>query len=253
MTRWPDQAYNRDVAESSGFVAIERQSVVALVIEQIRDLIVSGALKPGQRLPGERELAELFGVSRPSVREAIRALGFMGILEIRQGSGTYVANSTSDSVGDALSSLVHTSRRTLTELMDVRAWLEVGAAERAATLITDEQLAELAAIVQGDRAALDDVPRFVAGDIAFHRVIHEASGNQILISLMLTVSRLGEQSRLITAQQLTVRKSTLREHGRILKALRDHDPLAARRAMRDHLRHVAPHLADAFPAGLSAD
>ena len=95
------------------------------------------------------------------------------------------------------------------------------------------------------------MPRFVEGDLAFHRVIHEASGNPILASLMLTVSTLGKQSRLITAQQLRVRKSTLREHGYILKALRDHDAMAARRAMREHLKHVAPHLADAFPPGVS--
>jgi len=237
------------VSEAASFVAIERQSVVALVIEQIRGLIASGALQPGQRLPSERALSELFGVSRPSVREAIRALGFMGILEIRQGSGTYVASANSESVGDALASLVQTSRETLTHLMEVRIWLEVGGVELAAKRISDEQLAELAEIVKSLRASVDDVPRFVEGDIAFHRVIHEASGNPILASLMLTVSTLGKQSRLITAQQLRVRKSTLREHEHILEALRNHDAIAARRAMREHLKRIAPHLADAFPPG----
>jgi GntR family transcriptional repressor for pyruvate dehydrogenase complex len=237
------------VSEAASFVAIERQSVVALVIEQIRGLIASGALQPGQRLPSERALSELFGVSRPSVREAIRALGFMGILEIRQGSGTYVASANSESVGDALASLVQTSRETLTHLMEVRIWLEVGGVELAAKRISDEQLAELAEIVKSLRASVDDVHRFVEGDIAFHRVIHEASGNPILASLMLTVSTLGKQSRLITAQQLRVRKSTLREHEHILEALRNHDAIAARRAMREHLKRIAPHLADAFPPG----
>ena len=129
------------MTEAPSFVTVERQGVVALVIEQIRGLIASGALQPGQCLPGERDLSKLFGVSRPSVREAIRALGFMGILEIRQGSGTCVASTNSESIGHALSSLVRVSREALTDLMEVRIWLEVGAVELAAKWISDEQLA----------------------------------------------------------------------------------------------------------------
>lgn len=228
------------------FVTIERQkSVVALAVEQIRRLILTGALGPGDRLPSERSLSEFFGVSRPSVREAIKSLAFMGVLEIRQGSGTYVSSVTADALGNALGSLLTASRPTLAALMEVRLWLEVGAAEVAAARITDEQLVELESAAMDAAKHVDDVRVFVDGDMTFHRIIHEASGNPVLVSLMATVSAMAEQSRLVTAQQKGVRRSTLREHKAIVKALRAGDSLAARRAMREHLRHVAPHLGDA--------
>jgi GntR family transcriptional repressor for pyruvate dehydrogenase complex len=207
-------------------------------------MIATGALGPGDRLPSERSLSEFFGVSRPSVREAIKALAFLGVLEIRQGSGTYVSSVTADTLGDALSSLLSVSRPALSSLMEVRIWLEVGAAEVAAERITEPQIAELQTIAAEAANHIDDVHAFVVGDMAFHRVIHEASGNPVLVSLMATVSAMAEQSRLVTAQQKGVRKSSVREHNQIVKALRAHDPIAARRAMREHLRHIAPHLGD---------
>lgn len=226
------------------FAAVERQSVVALATDQIKLLIATGELQPGHRLPSERALSELLGVSRPSVREAIRALDVLGLVEIRHGAGTFVVGTGLEAIGEALGSFVHTSRETLAALMEVRVWLEAGAAEVAAERITEAQLEELEEILQGLRASLGDVPRFVEGDIAFHQAIHAASGNSILSTLMLTVSELAKQSRLVTAKNLSVRRSTLREHELILDALRNRDPAAAGRAMRVHLRHVAPHLRD---------
>lgn len=226
------------------FQTIERQSVVALAVEQIRRLIATGALGPGDRLPSERALSEFFGVSRPSVREAIKALAFTGVLEIRQGSGTYVSSLSAGTLGDALASLVSVSRAALSDLMEVRIWLEVGAAEHAAQRITDEEVAGLERIAAEAAQHVDDVHAFVRSDMEFHRLIHEASRNAVLSSLMTTVSAMAEQSRLVTARQEAVRRSTLREHEHILAALRNRDPIAARRAMREHLRHVAPHLAD---------
>jgi GntR family transcriptional repressor for pyruvate dehydrogenase complex len=239
--------------QSTGFRTIERQSVVALAVEQIRRLIATGALGPGDRLPSERALSEFFGVSRPSVREAIKALAFTGIVEIRQGSGTYVSSLNASTLGDALASLLSGSRAALSDLMEVRLWLEVGAAERAAERITDEELAELERTAAEAAERVDDVQEFVRTDIQFHRLIHEASRNAVLSSLMATVSAMAEQSRLVTAQQESVRHSTLHEHEEIIAALQNRDPIAARRAMREHLRHVAPHLGDGDASAQESD
>jgi GntR family transcriptional regulator, transcriptional repressor for pyruvate dehydrogenase complex len=226
------------VTESPGFVAVERQSVVSLAIEQIRRMIASGALVSGQQLPSERALADLFGVSRPTVREAIRALVFSGILEARHGSGTYVASSDAHSLAKMLVPSLSVSAEALDDLMEVRMWLDVGAAGRSAENASPAQVRELYAIVDQMRSLVADVKGFVDADIRFHRVLHETSGNAVYSSLTQTMNRLIEESLLVTAQTLGVRDQTIGEHEAIARAIESADPVAARQAMQDHLTNA---------------
>lgn len=213
---------------------LERQSVVHLAIEQIRRMVTSGALTTGQRLPSERELAELFGVSRPTVREAIRVLSFSGVLDTRQGSGTYVSDHAQAVAGD-LELAVDVSHDAYDDLMEVRLWLEVGACEEAARNITARQIAKLRSLIEDFEGGERTPQRFVQQEVGFHAVIHEASRNSILASQMRVMGKLIEERLLVAAQTFGIRQASLDEHREILKAMEEKDPVAARRAMRLHL------------------
>ncbi len=226
------------------FETIDRRSVAADAVDQIRNLVASGTLAAGQRLPSERTLADLLGVSRPVVREAIRALSTLGVLETRAGSGTYVSDLSAERLASPLAFVLHRNPEALQHLMEVRLLLEVGAAQGAARRRDPDVIAKMQEILERLLRDLDDVTAFVKDDIEFHRALHEACGNPLLLSLMESVAALGEQSRLVTARQRRVREGTLRDHAAILDAVRKHDPSAAGDAMRAHLEHVAPYLSD---------
>lgn len=212
---------------------LRRQSVVHLAIEQIRRMISSGAFSPGQRLPAERELAELFGVSRPTIREAIRVLGFSGAVETKQGSGSYVSAKAPDDLSPGLP--IDVSSDAYDDVMEVRLWLEVGACEVAATKVSKKQLSRLRSLMETFLEGPRQPERFVTQEMGFHGVIHEASGNDILLSQMRTMRKLIEERLRIAVETFGVRQASLDEHWEILAALEARDPAAARRAMRKHL------------------
>jgi GntR family transcriptional regulator, transcriptional repressor for pyruvate dehydrogenase complex len=224
------------------FTPVERQSAVAQSIDQVRELLASGALKPGQQLPAERALAELLGVSRPTVREAIRALSFMGLVETRLGSGTYVSAMNGEAIGDMLSFVVHASHDTLTDLVEVRLHLEVAAAEIATRKIGNVALDALTRLLEDGKRSLRDAAKFAELDLEFHRQVARAAGNEVLARLLLSVSALGLQRRVSSARNINLRRVTLDEHIEILTVLRQRDPVAAREAMRFHMEHALPHL-----------
>jgi len=225
------------------FVTVERRKVTTQAIDQIRRLITSHTFAPGQKLPSERELAEMLGVSRPSLREVILALSALGVLESQHGRGTFVSSLSPDVLALPLALILEVNQDALHNLFEVRLMLEVGAAESAARQIGDAAVEALVEIRAHARRALDDIETFVDCDIAFHRAIHEASGNRLLLALMDSLTALGRQSRLITASNRGVRESALKAHQGIIVALRRRDAAAAGVAMRQHLAHVA-HVLD---------
>lgn len=235
----PDKTEVSTGNPAKDFVTVERRKVTTQAIDQIRRLITSRTFAPGQKLPSERELAELLGVSRPSLREVILALSALGVLESQHGRGTFVSSLSADVLALPLALILEVNQDALRNLFEVRLMLEVGAAESAARQISDLALGDLVEIRARERHALDDIETFVDCDIAFHHAIHEASGNRLLLALMDSLSALGRQSRMITARSRAVRVSTLKEHQRIIVVLRRRDPAAAGVAMRQHLSHVA--------------
>jgi DNA-binding FadR family transcriptional regulator len=212
--------------------------VTAEAIAQIRGLITARTLLPGQKLPSEPVLSSLLGVSRPALREAIYALAAMGVLEKRQGSGTYVSSLSADLLAHPLAFVLDINRDALRDIMEVRLLLEVGAAESAAQLIDEAGLRHLHDILATLHDALDDPERFLAGDTAFHQVIHAAARNVILVTLMDNLSVWIKRIRMLTVGHADMRAACLREHEEIYQALHDHDPEAAGKAMRAHVEHV---------------
>ncbi|CAM5318474.1 FadR/GntR family transcriptional regulator [Streptomyces viridochromogenes] len=208
-------------------------------IEKIKGMIVSGALRPGDRLPKESELAAALGLSRNSLREAVRALSLMRILDVRQGDGTYVTSLDPQLLLEALSFVVDFHRDdTVLEFLAVRRILEPAATAMAAARIGERQLDALA--VRLDR--LGDAPsveELVASDLEFHRGIVVAAGNSVLCSLLDGLSGPTTRARIwrgLTQEDAVAR--TLREHRAILAALRDRDAEAARSWATVHIASV---------------
>ncbi len=206
-------------------------------ITRLKELISSGEFTAGARLPTERELTLRFGVSRSSLREAVRALTLVGVLEPRVGDGTYVTTLEPELlltgvgfVGDLVGGA------SLLELHQVRRILEPEATRLAAPRLTDEDLARLAECLAQMEAAGDAVQAFVEADTAFHRVILAACGNATLASLVENLSTGTQRARMW--QSLVSRdavEATLASHRSIYEALVARD---AQRAAAADLMHL---------------
>ncbi len=213
------------------------------VAARIQQLIVDGHLRPGDRLPTERELAERFGVSRSSVRDAIRVLELMGLVEPRQGEGTVVRDLSPDAVVNPLASLLVRSRALLRDLWDVRRMIEPHLAARAAQHATEEEVARLQAILDRQRAKAERGELAVEEDSEFHYTIATASRNQVILRILDVLMDLLRTSRERSLQVPGRLQRSLEGHRRILAAIRRRDPAAAEAAMRRHLEEIEEVLA----------
>lgn len=221
-----------------------RGSQTDVVVDGVKQLILDGQFKPGQRLPIEPELAAMLGVSRGSLREGVRALSAMGVLESRQGSGTYVTGLEPAVLMAPLSFVVELqSRSDAVHLHSVRRILETAAARAAARVITAEQLAEAERwIADSERAigaASAGTEDYLRADVGFHRVIAAASGNPVLEALIDALGDRTLRARLWRAvAEGSTERDSLAEHRAILDALRDGDADRAGIRMAQHLLGV---------------
>lgn len=204
-------------------------------LTKIKDLIASGELSPGQRLPPENELSAMLGLSRNSLREAVKALEFINVLEVKRGNGTFVAQLTGEQLREAIGFVVEVhASNSVEEILSVRRILEAETTYLAAQRITDEQLDILRrTIEETDPTSIDSL---VAHDIEFHRTIADAAGNSYLAGILDAVSVNTRRAR--TWRGLTQTgaiQSTLDEHRTIIRALESRDPDTARAAMVVHL------------------
>ena len=218
------------------------------VQKQIELLILRGILRPGERLPAERELAEKFDVSRPSLREALANLQSRGLLTSRPGAGIFVADVLGSAFSEALIGLFAEHDQALFDYIDFRRDMEGLAAERAARLGSDTDLALINTIfdkMQVARARTDDAARL---DAEFHMSIIEASHNVIMLHMMRSMYELLRQgvfyNRQVMFRQRTTRAALLDQHGAINDALQARDPAAARAAVESHLSFVEKALRD---------
>lgn len=212
------------------------------VAREILDMIESGAYPPGTRLPGEREFAERFGVSRVVVREAEISLEAVGRLEIKVGSGVYVKDVASSS-GHILPKV------TPFELTQTRLLFESECAAMAAKLITDDQILALERTVDDMAAAPAVSPEGEAADKSFHLKIAEATGNQANVFFLQTLWRIRDEvedvKRVYSAVCHKDSSQRVAEHSEVMEALRKRDPEAARSAMRGHFSRLLEALLDA--------
>ena len=213
------------------------------VVTHVRRLIERRSLRPGDRLPAERDLAQQIGVSRPTVRAGLRALAAMGVVQSRHGSGTYIPAGPPMLGSEPLRFLAALHGFTGEEMYETRRILEVGAAGLAAERATPAQLTALAEDVASLFASMDDPQRFLVHDISFHRTLAAASGNQIVASIVEMVSALYYERRRQTASRASDRdlRDAAEMHQRIYKAVRSRDSEEARRAMHEHLVLASQH------------
>ncbi|MFC9701348.1 FadR/GntR family transcriptional regulator [Streptomyces sp. NPDC056943] len=219
-------------------------------IDKIKAMILDGELAPGSRLPKEEILAGQLGLSRNSLREAVRALTAMRILITRQGDGTYVSSLEPHLLLESLSFAADVSQgQTALQLVQVRRLLEPQATGLAATLLTPEDHQELRDILDRSRAATT-VEEFVAHDIAFHLRIVEAVGNPVLSMLLRVLSTRTQRVRIIRGSRTRhALDNAHRDHEQILGALQSRDALLAASAATVHITAVEQWLA----AGLGDD
>ena len=215
------------------------------VVAFVRSLIDRGRLRPGDRLPSERELAAQIGVSRPSVRAGLHALAAMGVVRSRHGSGTYIPDGPPSLGSEPLSFLAALHGFTREEMYETRRILETEAAGLAAERATSDHLATLAEEVAGLFANRDNPHQFLVHDINFHRAVADAAKNPIVGALVGMVSALYYERRKATAERAS--DSDLRDaaeaHRRIYQSIRARDAEGARRAMSAHLLQASRYQA----------
>ena len=221
------------------FEPLGRESAVSsLAIDRLKEMIVAGDLKAGQRLPPERDLALLLRVSRPSLREAIRALTALNIVQSRHGDGTYVSSLEPELLARPIDFLLQISHESVAALFEARRVVEAGVASFAALRASELELAQLDDFVKVGRSLVDDVVEFVHHDIAFHARLLASAQSPILSSLVSSLSTLAADLQSEAAQDDELRAASLRDHQRIVRALRSRDATLAAEMMDSHLENM---------------
>jgi len=207
------------------------------VVAFVRGLIERKEVRPGDKLPAERDLATRIGVSRPTVRMGLHALAAVGCVQSRHGSGTFIPAGPPELVTAPLSLLAALHDFTREQMYEARRILEVGAAGLAAECATPDHIASLSEEVAGLFASMNDPHRFLVHDINFHRLVAGASGNPIIAAVVEMVSALYYEHRRATVEQASDRdlRDAAGAHRRIYQAIRARDTEGARRAMNEHL------------------
>ncbi|MGE5359848.1 MAG: FadR/GntR family transcriptional regulator [Bacteroidales bacterium] len=219
----------------------EGVAATELVVQKVRGLIDRGELRGGDRLPAERQLAQMLGVSRPSLRAGLKTLAAMGVVQTRHGAGTFIADGPPVLGSEPLSFLAALHGFTRAQMFEARLVLEVTvaglAAERAKQ--APEQVMAISDETTGMFASLDNPAAFLEHDIRFHQAVAAASGNPILSALVEMVSALFRTVRRETIGRARDLKEAADEHRLIYQAIRGYDPERARAAMHAHLQRAA--------------
>jgi GntR family transcriptional regulator, transcriptional repressor for pyruvate dehydrogenase complex len=214
---------------------VTRTSLSDNIAQQVMALISTDDLKPGQRLPAERELCKYFGVGRSSLREAIRCLAMIGILDVSIGNGTFVAASAERFVGKIFQWRMLTEQHAMQNLMEVRLALECAASARAAMCGTEEQFSRLEGIVKRMQRNISQPKRFIKLDLEYHVLLAEASNNKLLFDLLFMIRNQLSAAMLTFVTMPGGAALACKHHRSLLKVLQARDAKAARSIMHTHL------------------
>jgi GntR family transcriptional repressor for pyruvate dehydrogenase complex len=231
------------------FRPIQAKKIYEEVVEQIRQLMENGSLKPGDKLLSERELAEKLQVSRASVREALRALEMMGFVEIKVGGGTFIKETSGDDIIQPLAMFLSIEKGSFFEIYEIRKIFEIAAAHLAAKRATPGDLAKIEENLERMKAAMteDDSEGGEGSDSAFHFSIAEATQNGWLVRFLYTIADSFNRSISIARRQLYLTPGhaqiLIEQHILIYEAIRDKNPGLAQRAMLAHLNFAEGALA----------
>lgn len=217
--------------------AVKKTRIYEDIVAQIKALIADGRLKSGDQLPSERELSEMFQVSRTSVREAIRALESMGLIETRSGEGTYVASSV-ETLLSPLASVILQQKDVLLEIFEARKIVEPEIAALAAERASPEEIQQLEAILEEQARQIAEGETGVEADTAFHSTLAQAAKNKILLRLNDAIVDSLRETRERSLQTDGRPARSLAGHRKILEAIRSKNPVRARGAMLEHLEAI---------------
>ncbi len=224
------------------FAPIKTKRLYEEIVEQIKQLITDGSLKPGDKLLSERELAEQFQVSRASVREAIRTLEMLGVIDIRPGEGTFIRGIDTVDIIRPLAMFLALERSSLLDMFEMRRIFEIGTVSLAAERATQEELDQIEAMLEMMRERLNvlDPEKGEEYDTAFHYAVAEATHNSLLTKLFKTVSEEFAKANSVARRQLyrdniQNAQKLIDQHSEILEAIRSRSPKRASAAMLAHL------------------
>ena len=219
------------------FKSIKHTKISNEIVNQIKNQISEGMLKPGDRLPPERDLVKEFGVSRPSLREALNSLVAMGFLEVK-GKRTYIKSVASESMLDPLSLLIKTDTQKIFDLIEVRKAIEAWGAFLAAQRATEEDIKRLENVIEDMRKAFEEGRSWEKQDADFHLGIAQATHNTIQIHMMSTIYDLLRESVARVFKDREKVKKLLDHHYRIFSAIKNHSPDKAREKTLEQLNYV---------------
>jgi GntR family transcriptional repressor for pyruvate dehydrogenase complex len=226
------------------FKPIKTKKIYEEIVEQIKQLMAGGELKPGDKLLPERELAERLKVSRASVREAIRALEMMGFVEIRPGDGTFVRDTNTDDIIQPLAMFLAVEKTSLLEMFSIRMIFETATARMAAEQASEEEVGQIKTALERMIKSLNvqDSERGEEYDTAFHYAVAEATHNGLLIRLFRTISEDFSRAVSTARRQLYTDahnpQKIIDQHRRIFEAIKSHNPDMAAQAMLEHLTYA---------------
>ena len=229
----------------SDFEAVRKNKVYEEVAQQIERLILK-KLRPGDKLPSERELAEMLKVSRSSIRDAIRGLELRGLVEPRQGAGTIVRESAVEPLANPFANALKRRKEMVSELLDFRKMLEPPLAARAATHASADEISEMEEILQRQETKQSQGEPAVAEDAEFHYSVALASGNGVVLKVLDIIMDLLRDTRERSLQVEGRPQKSLAGHRRILAAIKRHDAEGAKSAMRRHIEDVEEIVLDHF-------
>lgn len=222
----------------SGIKPLQRAGLTEMLVARILGLVTAGNLEAGDQLPSERKLAETFNVSRPTLREAIRALSVLGVLEIRHGGGIFVSKLGAAELLQPLTFFLTLRSTEVDKLYEARQLIEGDIAARAARRAGPDDLAALAAMIGQQEAVTTSPEAYRDVDTAFHQRLAALADNEFLARAAQSLNILGLEFRKIASETPSVIRQSVTDHRAILAALEDHDAEAARAAMAAHMLHV---------------
>ncbi len=219
------------------FKPIKHTKISDEIISQIKSLIAQGILKPGDRLPPERELVKELGVSRPSLREALNSLITMGFLEIK-GKRTFVKSVASGSIQEPISLMLKADAQKIFDLIEVRKAIETWAAFHAAQKATEEDIHQLEKILQRMKKAFQEGKPWEKEDADFHLGIAQSTHNPIQAHIMFSIHDLLRESVAKVFRDRNKVRKLIDQHDRIFNAIKNHSPEKAREKTLEHLNYV---------------
>ncbi len=225
--------------EEPVYKAVRTSRLYQQIVQQIEESILKGALKPGDQLPAERELAQRFGVSRTAVREAVKALREKGLVEAFTGRGTFITDGTSQAIRQSLDLMVKIGQPDgSTHLAEVREILEPEIAALAATRVEEQHLATMREAVAVMDRSRHEPDAFIEADLDFHLSLAEAAANPLILSLIDSIVGLLREQRMRIFNVDGGPERGQFHHKRILDAIEQRAPEKARQAMRAHLQQI---------------